>query len=642
MKNIYRIQRYLGIGFMVFVTNANALERVQEGDAKSYSPYASRVHPTNVYWGDTHVHTSWSIDANIRGKNTRLSPDYAYRFARGETIETHNGMGARLQRPLDFLVVADHAEGIGLKPLLDAKDPAIMKTDSGRRFYKLLQNIAGNPDMEEKEKEKVKSKLFSALWTFNPETGGPDQLLQQSIWNNVANNADRYNQPGVFTAFTGYEWTASTTAPESGAIHRVVIFADAADKATAMLPFTRNDSSDPEDLWDYMGQYQKKTGGDILAIPHNPNLTSGLMFSSKNFSGQPLTSNYAKMRSRWEPLVEVTQTKGDSEAHPFLSPTDEFADFETWSSWWYDGGEANNAAGYARPALKRGLQLQSKLGVNPFKFGMIGSTDVHTSLTTADDNNFWGKHPTTAPSEKRILSETGGAMGAIPMWKISASGYAGVWATENTRESLFAAMKRKEVYSSTGPRMTVRFFGGWDYQSDDAYKPDFAEIGYEKGVPMGGDLTNAPLDRAPSFLIRAVRDPDSANLDRVQVIKGWHNKNGELHEKIYNVALSDDRKPSWRGKVKPVGSTVDVKDASYTNTIGDSELSVVWRDPDFNKNELAFYYVRVLEIPTPRWPAYDAKFFGLEDIPKDVSMITQERAYSSPIWYTPTTDIGGE
>ena len=377
-----------------------------------------------------------------------------------------------------------------------------------------------------------------------------------------------------------------------------------------------------------------------MAIPHGSNVSNGDMFALADSYGEPLSPSYAKTRSRWEPLLEVTQIKGDSETHPVLSPSDEFADYETWNSWphnlkqrgldkpwadWSDEEKHKKRFEYARSALKLGLEKQFELGINPFKFGLIGSSDAHTSLSMMRESNYGGRNSIPdEPSEERI-----------ERFFNSAAGYAGIWASENTREALFAAMKRKETYATTGPRMTVRFFGGWDYQKNDVFKSDMAAIGYEKGVPMGGDLTKAPNGQSPRFLIRAVKDPDGANLDRVQVIKGWHDKNGELHEKIYNVALSGKRKENWRGKVKAVGTTVDVGGASYTNTIGDPELAVVWTDPDFNKDELAFYYVRVLEIPTPRWTAYDAKLFNLKDIPKEVPMVIQERAYTSPIWYSP-------
>jgi len=368
----------------------------------------------------------------------------------------------------------------------------------------------------------------------------------------------------------------------------------------------------------------------VLAIPHNGNLSSGMMFAPIDYDGNPITADYARTRSRWEPLYEVTQYKGDGEAHPILSPTDEFADYETWHVPGFFGKRPDDWAKqkryeYARSALKLGLEQKAKLGVNPFKFGMIGATDSHTSFSTAREDNFWGKISFNEPSPYR----------AAKSWHFAASGMAAVWATENTRSAIFAGMKRKEAYATTGPRMTVRFFGGWGYVSTDAAAHDFVGIGYRKGVPMGGDLTHGPADKAPTFLVRVVKDPDGANLDRVQIIKGWREKEGELHERVYDVALSDGRHADSDDKVPPVGNTVDVENASYSNSIGDPELAVVWKDPDFDPAELAFYYARVIEIPTPRWTAYDAKHYGLKDLPRDVPMVTQERAYTSPIWYTP-------
>jgi hypothetical protein len=368
----------------------------------------------------------------------------------------------------------------------------------------------------------------------------------------------------------------------------------------------------------------------------NGNRSGGLTFALTKLNGQPLTQEYAQTRGIWEPLIEATQIKGDGEAYPLLSPDDEFADYETWHSWggsrtegivFDDAWLERKRGNYARSALKRGLGQHAKLGANPFKFGMIGSSDTHTSLAAVDEESFAGKMTFYEPNKFRSLFQNDHA----------ASGYAAVWAHENTRESLFNAMRRKETYATTGPRMTVRFFGGWDYAKGDAFSSNFTDIGYAQGVPMGGDLTQAPDGKAPAFLVRAVKDPDGANLDRVQVIKGWRSADGELHEQVYDAAVSDGRRiPKGRGKVKPVGSTVDVENLTYANTIGDPELAVVWTDPDFDPGEFAFYYVRVIEIPTPRWTAYDRKFFGLEDqMGKDVPLVTQERAYTSPIWYTP-------
>ena len=630
---------------------------------KTYSPYVNQSNPTNVYWGDTHLHTNLSFDAYILG-NRNLGPEEAYRFARGEAVTASNGMKAKLRRPLDFLVIADHASNAGVMLELEESNSTLLKSPVAQQWALTLQKINKLADVDPKKSASLSMNFFDA--GFKHTVG--DSQFRHSVWKKNTMTADRYNLPGKFTAFIGYEWTEVIYA-----LHRVVIFKDGADKTAQVIPFSQYDSGDPEELWAYLGDYENRTGGEVLAIPHQGHSSGGFMFALENAAGDPISLDYAKTRSRWEPLYEVTQTRGDSEAHPLVSPTDEFADFETvpfgdfnegsramvWRKElnlnYYESWLAKSKAmrqknpsvmrqfEYARPALKLGIQQQAKLGVNPFKFGMIGSTDSHTGLSAVAEDNFWGK-ASFEPSPNRMMGKgTEGKVDrkALPTnlmapWRMNnAAGYAAVWATENTRESLFAAMKRKEVYASTGPRMAVRFFGGWDYQDEDAFSPNLAQIGYEKGVPMGGDLTNAPKNKSPRFLIQAIKDPDGANLDRVQVIKGWHDKQGELHEKIYNVALSDGRLTNHDSNVKPVGNTVDIPSASYTNTIGDPELSVVWQDPDFNSNELAFYYARVLEIPTPRWTAYDAKFFGLKDIPEEVPMVTQERVYTSPVWYTP-------
>ena len=634
-----------------FAVFAVAQESRTNIDAHVYSPYAAKRYPSNVYWGDTHLHTNQSVDAYNFG-NKMLGPEEAYRFAKGERVAAHNGMEVRLSRPLDFLVIADHASNMGVMNGIDAGQPNLLNSTLGKDWASRLAEINVTAKIDVAKSTRLSNQLF--LDGFLEGVAG-NENFRHSVWKRATALADVHNEPGRFTALIGYEWTQVFHH-----LHRVVIFKDGAEKASQVIPFSQYDGSDPEQLWAYLDSYQKLTGGEVLAIPHNGNLSTGVMFALQDAKGNPISTNYARTRSRWEPLFEVTQIKGDSETHPVLSPADEFADYETMtaSSYThqdvkksrnivdYDQWIEKNVQGdnsnwmrtyeYARSALKLGLQEKSKIGVNPFKLGMIGSTDSHTSLATADENNFFGTLTEAEPHNERIIKPWRPASNwPRPGWSMSAAGYAAVWSVENTREALFAAMKRKEVYASTGPRMTVRFFGGWDYQTEDALRPDLAKIGYEKGVPMGGDLTNGSKGKSPSFLIRAVKDPDGANLDRVQVIKGWHNKDGELSEKIYNVALSDNRKENWHGKVKPVGSTVDIKEASYTNEIGDPELAVVWTDPDFNKDELAFYYVRVLEIPTPRWTAYDAKFFNLKNIPKEVPMVTQERAYTSPIWYSP-------
>ena len=591
---------------------------------ETYSPRVDETYPTRVYWGDTHLHSGLSHDAFILG--ARLMPDDAYRFARGETIRASSGEEVRLQRPLDFLMVSDHAENLGVLPRLAAGDDLVPVTDASKRW---AQAIAGFPplrDVLQAEDLEAYNRGFMSLVSASPAKEADyalDDRFRRTVWEEVIANAERHNDPGRFTAFIGYEWSARALAPEgvkAPMIHRNVLFEGGTDEARQVLPFSRFDSSDPEDLWVYLQDYEDRTRGKVLAIPHNTNLSGGNMFKLSTYDGQPFTKAYAQTRSRWEPIAEVTQTKGDGETHSLLSPADEFADYETLGN-----PDAMTAQSYARPALKLGLGQEVELGVNPFKFGMIGSTDSHSGLSTANEDNYLGGKGLSEPSRYRVENS----------WDRSASGYAAVWATKNTREALFAAMRRREVYASTGPRITVRFFGGWDFAPEDAMRPELARIGYARGEPMGSDLTEAPREKSPGFLIRAVKDPDGANLDRVQVIKGWRDTNGELHEKVHNVVLSDGRREGSKGNVKPVGNTVDVKDASYTNSIGEPELAVVWTDPDFNRNELAFYYVRVLEIPTPRWTAYDAKFYDLRDLPDDIPMVTQERAYTSPIWYTP-------
>lgn len=620
----------------VFIVYSTA---VQAQD--SYSPYTTRNYPSTVYWGDTHLHTKLSFDA-YRLAN-RLPPDDAYRFARGETVTASNGMRTRLHRPLDFLVVADHAEAMGVLSDLEDGDSVLLSTNAGRRMLRRFKDSTQHGTTDPRTFQDLLMMGKEYFWPWSRKQSDLSMSYTQSVWRRVTATADRYNDPSRFTAFIGYEW--SSTGNARGNLHRVVIFKDGAKKVNQVLPFSASDSSDPEALWTYLAQYEQKTGGEVLAIPHNGNLSNGEMFSLLNFAGEPLTRSYAASRSRWEPLYEVTQMKGDSEAHPFLSPTDEFADYETWNSWqgkslpagreWNEAEKVLKEGEYARSAFKRGLALQVELGVNPFKFGMIGSTDSHVALSAVEEDNFWGELSNGEPSANRLTQEVWPGAESTESWQYASSGYAALWATENTREALFAAMKRREAYATTGTRMTVRFFGGWSYEKLDAFRPDLVRIGYTKGVPMGGDLTNAPGRKAPTFLVCAVKDPDGASLDRIQIIKGWRTADGDLRERIYNVALSDGRRVGSDGKAAIVGSTVDVKNATYTNTIGSPELATVWTDPDFDAEQLAFYYARVIEIPTPRWTAYDAKYFRLRGDLSYVPMTTQERAYTSPIWYTP-------
>jgi len=599
---------------------------------EGYSPYAGWNYPMRVYWGDTHLHTAASMDAGAFG--CRLTPRDAYRFAKGEEITASSGQLVKLSRPLDFLVVADHSDNMGFFPDLFAGKPELLTDPTGRRWYDMLQSGKG---------------AEAALDIISTFTGGnfpkaliysPGTPAYHSAWRETIKAADEANDPGRFTAFIGYEWTSTTNGNN---LHRNVIFRDNGKKVSLVEPFTvlpPLGSDNPRDLWKWMAAYEEKTGGEVLTIAHNGNLSNGRMFPIiESFTGKPIDREYAETRAKWERLYEVTQIKGDGEAHKFLSPNDEFASYEVWDKGNLDLSEPKKKEmlvfEYARSALKNGLKLEKELGVNPYKFGMVGSTDSHTALAAVEEDNFFGKATSSEPSSTRWehpFIKRGDL--AFMGWETVASGYAAVWATENTRRALFEAMERKEVYATTGPRMTVRFFGGWDFEPVDAETRNPAEPGYTKGVPMGGDLRNAPAGKSPAFLVAALKDPIGANLDRIQIIKGWLDDKGQVQEKVYDVVWSDDRKPGKDGKLPPIGNTVDVANATWTNTIGSPELITVWKDPDFDPKLNAFYYARVIQIPTPRWTAYDAKRFGIK-MSKEVPMVTQERAYTSPIWYTP-------
>jgi hypothetical protein len=595
-----------------------------------YSPYAGRNYPTRVYWGDTHLHTAISLDAAAVGG--KLGPEDAYRFARGEEVLSNTGQRVQLSRPLDFLVVADHAEAFGSMLEVIKGNPTLMANPTIKRWNAMI-NEGGD------EAFKVAVEATAAISDASKMPAEfKDPEFVRSIWEPFIKTADRFNEPGKFTAFIGYEWTSQ---PGGDNLHRVVMLRDGADRAIQMLPFSATDSDNVEDLWKVMAAYEDKTGGQVIAIPHNGNVSGGRMFALADFLGNPLTRDYAERRARWEPIIEATQQKGDSESHPFLSPTDEFAGYEDWDKMNLNATKLHEDSWfqfeYARAALKNGLKLESELGVNPFKFGMIGSTDAHTGLAAVEEENYFSKAAIYEPNAERakhVFLKLGDK--TITGWELAASGYAAVWATENTREAIFDALKRKEVYATTGPRMFVRFFGGWDFTEQDARTRTPAEVGYVKGVPMGGNLRSAPDGKAPTFLVAALRDPIGANLDRIQIIKGWLDDKGEVHEKVYDVAWADavTRQPGTDGKLPPVGNTVNVGNALWANTIGDPELITVWKDPDFDPKLRAFYYARVIEIPTPRWTAYDAKRFGVK-MDADVPMTTQERAYTSPIWYTP-------
>jgi hypothetical protein len=587
---------------------------------------------TKLLWGDTHLHTSNSIDAF--GFGVRIGPEEALRFARGEEVTATSGIKAKLDRPLDFLVIADHSDGMGAtKALYDAprfmiKDPTLL------RWYDMMHE---GPE----ESQRAIGELVAIAGTDKmPAALQPNDdsaKRQKSMWASYNSIMERYNEPGKFTALHGFEFTLM---PDGDNLHRVVVFRDGKSRVDQVMPFgSMAADTQVANLWDYMDAYEKNTGGKVLAIPHNANLSNGLMFQMTEPNGKPMTAEYAKRRGSREPLVEVTQIKGDGEAHPFLSPNDEFASFGD-AGWDLGNLPVSKpkspemfAAEYAREALKRGLAIEAKTGVNPYKFGMIGSTDSHTSLATGDESNFFGKHSGNEPnalraSQTQNLGTRKGRFG----WHYLAGGYAAVWATNNSRAAIFDAMMRKEVYATTGPRMQVRIFGGWDFSQQDL-AGDWVKAGYARGVPMGGDLKDG--DGKPSFLISALKDPDGANLDRVQVVKGWVDGSGKLQEKVFDVSWSSpDKRTFVNGKLTPVGDTVDIAKASYTNSIGAPELRTVWSDPEFNASQKAFYYVRVLEIPTPRWVLFDALRYGAKLLP-DTELKSQERAYTSPIWYNP-------
>ncbi len=627
----FRTLRPVLIAFCVWLSSAPSFAQedvpsTQPGE-RAYSPYPEQTLPNRVFFGDTHLHTSYSADAGMIGN--ALGPDAAYRFAKGEVVTSSTGVEARLARPLDFLVVADHAENLGLAPLLAQKDAALLATEFGQRLDAALE--AGDP---------------AGAWSIWSEAkaGGVDPLADQpeiymNAWADITDAAERHNVPGLFTALIGFEWTSN---PGRNNLHRNVIFQGGKEGADRIIPFSNFDSFDPEDLWAWMERAEEITGQRLLAIPHNGNLSNGLMFDEVRLSGEPFDVDYFEARARWEPLYEVTQMKGDGETHPVLSPGDAFADFETWDKGQL-GPEPKTPdmlpREYARMALRRGLAYEAEAGVNPFKFGMIGSTDSHTSLSTTQEDNFFGKVAAVEPTADPIrFRETVGGIGgdesvAQYAWQTSASGLAAVWARENTREALWDALSRKEVYATTGTRIRVRVFGGYGFEETDLPRADFDAHGYLTGVPMGGDLAPPQDGQAPRFVVRALRDPDGANLDRIQIVKGWLEADGTTAERVYDIACGG-RELLDRGCDGVVGDTVDAANATWTNDIGQAILAGFWEDPDFDPAQPAFYYVRVLEIPTPRWTTFDAKFFGV-DVPEGAAASIQERAYTSPIWYAP-------
>ena len=604
---------------------------------KTYSPYAKRSFPSNVYWGETHLHTGLSLDAGLFGNI--LGHADAYRFARGEEITASSGQQVKLGRPLDWLVITDHSDMMGIATDIQQGAPNIVAIPKGKEWHEGFKKggaAAGEAAFDligHFSQMNLPEKMVSDY--------SPGAKVYDDLWKDITKTADEFNDPGKFTALIGFEWTS---VPKGFNLHRNVILRDDQTRANQVLPLTTQPplgTQDPLDLYQWLEDYEKKTGGQALAISHNGNLSNGWMFPTEDtYAGGKVDKNYVTLRAKWEPLYEATQIKGDGEAHPMLSPNDEFADYGTWDVGNLDISQIKTddmlEREYAREALKNGLKLEKKFGTNPYKFGMVGATDSHTGLPTAEEENFFGKSTSVEPSKTRVSHPfVKSKLGEFRGDALVASGYQGVWAKENTREAIFDAMERKETYATTGPRIPVRFFGGWDYDDNDLRSRAPAFRGYEKGVPMGGDLEKAPKGKkAPTFMVIALRDPIGANLDRIQIIKGWMDNSGETHEKVYDVVWSGDRKINAKGKLPSVGNTVDLEAANWLNTIGASELAAVWTDPDFDAKEKAFYYVRVLEIPTPTWVVYDMVRLGATPN-KDATLIHQERAYTSPIWYDP-------
>ena len=610
---------------LVAQTNSHA-------NTETYSTGVGTDYPKQVFFGDLHLHSNISADAHSMG-NLLLSSADAYRFARGEKVIASNGLPAQLKRPLDFLSVTDHAEFMGIYRLFRLEDPRLMETDLGKAW---LSRYDTKPDLDEPDPTALMARnpiaaFVNSINDPNPERDAYPDELKGAIWTDVARTADEFNSPGIFTAFTGYEWTAMR---DGNNLHRCVILKDSADVVTEWLPYSAQSSSDPEDLWAALLDYEQTTGGEALSIPHNGNLSNGLMWDTVTYDGDAINSDYAARRMRWEPIAEVTQLKGDSETHPSLSPDDPFADFERWDEY-----NISNTAkttpdmypgSYARSALQRGLALERSAGANPYAFGMIGSTDDHTSLATAEEDNFFGKF---ANSEPGVRTGDSRMAGLNADWELGASGLAAVWAEENTRASLFAALQRRETFATSGPRILLRMFGGWQLGPELAADPQGVQLADSAGVPMGGQLPAPAPGQTPRFVVFAARDTLGANLDRLQIVKGWVGSDGSSRERVIDVSWSGDRAiDPATGRLPSVGSTVDAAASSYDNSIGAATLSGWWQDPDFDPDRPAFYYARVLEIPTPRWSTYDARDLGIDPIQP---IAIQERAIGSAIWYQP-------
>ena len=583
----------------------------------SQAPTALARDPaTNVYFGDLHLHTRFSNDAFAF--TTERTPDDAYRYAKGEAVPHIGGQPIRLAAALDFLAVTDHASSIGV--LQSLIDPALAQPD-----HKVVKMVRSDDPMQ-----RVQA-YFE--WTASLRGGAGDEIfenpeLEARVWREIVTAADRHYAPGKFTTFAAYEWTSS---PDGQTLHRNVIFADTEDLP---LPFSAVDSQNPEDLWRYL-ERQRTRGLRVLAIPHNMNISGGLAFQLSTWDGKPFSAHYAARRTWNEPLVEIVQHKGASETHPALSPNDEFADFALYPDRTPPELKEGTSGRYAREALLQGLRYQAREGFNPFEFGFVGASDFHSGASAIEENNMTGSYGPGFGSTPQLRRFQERPWNDTPLTTRSAGGLSAIWARENTRQELFDALRRRESYATTGTRIRVRLFAGWNYPADLAERDDWVSDAYAGGIPMGGVLEGAQGE-APRLLVWASKDPASGNLDRIQVVKGWA-ADGRAHEKVYDVALADGRTVAADGTVASVGNTVDVATATFTNDIGDADLATLWQDPDFDPALPAFYYARVLEIPTPRWSTYDAVSLGIEP-PPQVPPSIQERAYTSPIWYRPRGD----
>ena len=613
----------------------STIERTSTEEAAKVAADAVKVYPNNqVFWGNTHLHTAISTDAF--GAGTRLSTEEALRVATGEELTSNTGQRIKLARPHDFIAITDHAEGFGYFVELAKGNESLLTDAKAKEWYDLLQkseqgDIASSTKLKNDIPYSLANNLLPASAT-DPKIVVP---LTKSSWQNANRIVERYNKPGVFTTLHAYEWTSVTNGNN---LHRNVIFRDGLDKVDSIIPFSAMQSDDPEKLWEFLTNYEETTGGQVLAIPHNGNLSGGEMFGERK-NGEAYDLDYVSQRNKWEPLYEVMQIKGAGETHPMLSPNDEFSDYGI--AGWDNGNLTLDIlttpeilkTQYARKALIDGLRYQKDLGANPFEFGLVSATDAHTSITSMDEDNWFGKHTTSEPSPERIHAVAKEFNGAIRYdWQYLSGGYTAVWAPSNTREAIWDAMKRKETYATTGTRIRLRFFGSMSYGDVSLDDENYLDTAYEKGVPMGGDIQG---DGTPEFIVHAVKDPNWANLDRIQIIKGWVDEDGNNQEKIYDVVWSGDRKVGSNGKVSAVGNTVNLENATYTNSIGAAELKTIWKDPEFNPNVAAVYYARVLEIPSPTWRLYDVVKYGIKDIPEGAPLSAQERAWSSPIWYSP-------